>query len=141
MKRAKACIRKMKTCLGRVISDIERKYPAPDPDLQTLLHIAVRMFHQKRDDKNKIYSVHDPSVECAGKGKAHKRYEFGCKVSVAATSRGGWFVGAKAIHGNPYDGHTLADALEQVERIATHPETPLCRAQRDTGNTKKNGEL
>ena len=122
MKRAKACIRKMKTYLGRVIRDIERKYPAPDPVLQSLLHIADRIFHQKRDDKNKIYSVHEPSVECISKGKAHKRYEFGCKVSVAATSRGGWFVGAKAIHGNPYDGHTLADALEQVERIAKPPE-------------------
>ena len=122
MKRAKACIRKMKTYLGRVIRDIERKYPAPDPVLQSLLHIADRIFHQKRDDKNKIYSVHEPSVECISKGKAHKRYEFGCKVSVAATSRGGWFVGAKAIHGNPYDGHTLADALEQVERIAGPPE-------------------
>ena len=52
------------------------------------------------------------------KGKAHKRYEFGCKVSVAATSRGGWFVGALAMHGNPYDGHTLKDALKQIERIA-----------------------
>ena len=57
-------------------------------------------------------------MECISKGKAHKRYEFGCKVSVAATSRGGWFVGAKALHGNPYDGHTLTEALSQVERIA-----------------------
>jgi IS5 family transposase len=57
-------------------------------------------------------------VECISKGKAHKRYEFGCKVSVAATSRGGWFVGAMAVHGNPYDGHTLKDALEQVQRVA-----------------------
>lgn len=60
-------------------------------------------------------------MECISKGKAHKRYEFGCKVSVAATSRGGWFVGAMAIHGNPYDGHTLTDSLSQVERIAGIP--------------------
>ena len=69
-----------------------------------------------------MYSVHAPEVECISKGKAHKRYEFGCKVSVAATSKGGWFVGAMAAHGNPYDGHTLSDALEQVERIAKRPE-------------------
>ncbi len=61
-------------------------------------------------------------VECISKGKTHKRCEFGCKVSVAATSKGGWFVGAMVAHGNPYDGHTLADALEQVERIAIKPE-------------------
>lgn len=64
----------------------------------------------------------EPQVECVSKGKAHKRYEFGCKVSVAATSKGGWFVGAKALHGNPYDGHTLSEALEQVERLVESPE-------------------
>ena len=62
-----------------------------------------------------------PEVECVSKGKAHKRYEFGCKVSVAATSKGGWFVGAKAIHGNPYNGHTLSDDMEQIERITRNP--------------------
>lgn len=122
MKRAKKCTRTLRTYLGRVIRDIERKYPEPDSQLQTLLEIGARIFHQKQKDKNKIYSVHEPAVECISKGKAHKRYEFGCKVSVAATSRGGWFVGAKAVHGNPYDGHTLSDALEQVERITRQPE-------------------
>ena len=69
-----------------------------------------------------MYSVHEPHVECISKGKAHKRYEFGCKVSVAATSRGGWFVGARAVHGNPYDGHTLSDAIKQVSRLVKEPE-------------------
>ena len=122
MKRAKRCTRTLKTYLGRVIRDIERKCPHPDKELQSLLDIAARIFHQQRQDKNKIYSVHEPAVECISKGKAHKRYEFGCKVSVAATSRGGWFVGAKALHGNPYDGHTLKDALKQIERIVRVPE-------------------
>ena len=122
MKRARKCTRTLRTYLGRVIRDIERKYPEPDSQLQTLLEISTRIFRQKQKDKNKIYSVHEPAVECISKGKAHKRYEFGCKVSVAATSRGGWFVGAKAVHGNPYDGHTLSDALEQVERITRQPE-------------------
>jgi IS5 family transposase len=86
------------------------------------LDVGTTIFDQKRKDKNKTYSVHAPEVECISKGKAHKRYEFGCKVSVAATSRGGWFVGAMAVHGNPYDGHTLSGALSQIERIATRPE-------------------
>ena len=122
MKRARRCTRKLKTYLGRVIRDIERKIPHPDEELKSLLDIGTRIFHQQRKDKKKIYSVHEPAVECISKGKAHKRYEFGCKVSVAATSRGGWFVGAKALHGNPYDGHTLKAALQQVERIARSPE-------------------
>ena len=61
-------------------------------------------------------------MECISKGKVHKRYEFGCKVSVAATSRGGWIVGAKAFHGNPYDGHTLSKTIEQVGRLAKLPD-------------------
>ncbi len=122
MKRARRCTKKLRTFLGRVIRDIERKCPNPDKELQSLLTIATRIRNQQQKDKNKIYSVHEPAVECISKGKAHKRYEFGCKVSVAATSRGGWFVGAKALHGNPYDGHTLKDAIKQVERIARRPE-------------------
>ena len=122
MRRAKRCTRKLKTYLGRVIRDIERNCPSPDSQLRSLLDIGHRIFKQQRHDKNKIYSVHEPHVECISKGKAHKRYEFGCKVSVAATSRGGWFVGAMAIHNNPYDGHTLTEALNQVERIACSPE-------------------
>lgn len=122
MKRAKKCTRKLRTYLGRVIRDIGRKCPEPDRKLEHLLDISTRIFRQQRKDKNKVYSVHAPEVECISKGKAHKRYEFGCKVSVAATSKGGWFVGAMAVHGNPYDGHTLSEALGQVERIAQKPE-------------------
>jgi IS5 family transposase len=122
MRRAKGCTRKLKTYLGRVIRDIERNCSEPTPELESLLDIGKRILKQQRHDKNKIYSVHEPHVECISKGKAHKRYEFGCKVSVAATSRGGWFVGAMAVHNNPYDGHTLTEALNQVERIARSPE-------------------
>ena len=122
MKRAKKCTRTLRTYLGRVIRDIERKYPEPDIELERLLEVSTRIHRQQRKDKNKVYSVHAPEVECISKGKAHKRYEFGCKVSVAATSKGGWFIGAMAVHGNPYDGHTLSEALEQIERITKKPE-------------------
>lgn len=101
----------MKTFLGRVIRGIERKCPQPDSAFDLLLDIGTRIFTQKRNAKNKVYSVHAPDAECINKGKAHKRYEFGCKVSVAATSRGDRFLGAMALHDNPYDGHTLGDAL------------------------------
>jgi IS5 family transposase len=86
------------------------------------MDIGTRINHQKQKDKNKLYSVHAPEVECISKGKAHKRYEFGCKVSVAATSKGGWFLGAMTVHGNPYDGHTLKEALKQVKRVIREPE-------------------
>jgi len=117
-KRARKCIKQLKTYLGRVIRDIRRKCPEPDEKLKELLEISQEIFEQKRSDKHKVYSVHAPEVDCIAKGKAHKKYEFGCKVSVAVTSKGGWFIGAKAFHGNPYDGHTLQETMEQVEKIS-----------------------
>ena len=122
LKRARRETRKLQTILGRVIRDIERKTAVIDPELTGLLATSKRIHVQQRTDKNKVYSVHEPDVDCISKGKAHKRYEFGCKVSLTATSKGGWFVGAKALPGNPYDGHTLNKAMEQVGRIIPTPE-------------------
>jgi IS5 family transposase len=123
-KRARRCQRKLRTILGRVIRDIERKVRGEmGEELATLMERARRIHAQQRDDKNKLYSVHAPEVECISKGKAHKRYEFGVKVSVATTSKGGWHVGAMSCPGRPYDGHTLDGALRQVRRITgRHPE-------------------
>jgi IS5 family transposase len=101
MKRARACTRKLKTQLGRIIREIERQTKEPSMKLDKLLQTARRIYEQQRHDKNKIYSVHEPEVQCIAKGKAGKQYEFGNKVSVAVSSRGGWFVGAKSFTGNP----------------------------------------
>jgi IS5 family transposase len=122
MKRAAKMTRQLKTILGRVVRDIERKAgkiqgQIADEPLRELLALAERLLEQTRTSKNKIYSVHAPEVECLAKGKAHKRYEFGCKTSVATTSRSNWIVGTHALHGNPYDGHTLCGAIAQVERL------------------------
>lgn len=122
MKRAARMTRKLKTILGRVVRDIERKAHKSrgqivDEPLRELLALAHRLLVQARDSKNKIYSVHAPEVECIAKGKAHKRYEFGCKASVATTSKNNWIVGAHALHSNPYDGHTLDGAIAQIERL------------------------
>ena len=117
MKRARACTRKLRTQLGRVMREIERQVREPSEKLAKLLETAHRIHAQQRHDKNKVYSVHEPEVECIAKGKAGKPYEFGNKVSVAVTSRGGWLVGAKSFTGNPYDGHTLAAQMKQVRSM------------------------
>ena len=116
-KRARKMTRQLKTYLGRVQRDIERKAANRDIELQHLLELSRRLQAQERDSKNKIYSLHAPEVECISKGKAHKRYEFGCKVGLATSSRDNWVLGIQAFHGNPYDGHTLKDCLEQVEKL------------------------
>jgi len=85
--------------------------------LNDLLAMAHRILVQKREDSDKLYSIHAPETECISKGKAHKRYEFGCKVSVVTTSKKGWVVAIDALHGNPYDGHTLKQSLHQMEQI------------------------
>jgi len=123
-KRANRSLRTLKTYLGRVLRDIERAI-AREPRLNIFfrkeLYLAGRVLTQKRGDRGrKVYSLHAPEVECIGKGKAHRPYEFGVKVSVATTlqrSPGGQFVlHAKALPGNPYDGHTLGSIIPAIEQ-------------------------
>jgi IS5 family transposase len=119
-RRARKETRKLKVYLGRVIRDIRRKAVGGmelSQRLEQYLERAERIFRRQREDKHKLYSMHAPEVECISKGKAHKRYEFGCKVSVVTTSKNSWVVGVDAVHGNPYDGHTLKAAHAQVEKI------------------------
>ena len=115
---AKKATRQLRTVLGRVIRDVERKIPSPDESMKVLLARAQRIHAQQRDDKNKVYSMHAPEVECLAKGKARQKYEFGVKVAVVSTSRDNWVLGADAVPGAPYDGHTLAGALAQAERLS-----------------------
>jgi IS5 family transposase len=117
-KRANRMVKKLKTYLGRVVRDIRRKAPEIDSELGDLLAMADRLLAQQRDSKNKLYSLHAPEVECIGKGKAHKKYEFGVKVGVVSTSRGNWILGARSFPGNPYDGHTLAESVSQAESMS-----------------------
>ena len=115
--------KKLKTLLGRVIRDLERKCSNPKGHLAKVLPLARAIFTQKRNDKNKVYSVHVPEVKCIAKGKVHnlkvtsKKYEFGCKVSMVSSSSDNWILAMDALHGNPFDGHTLKKkALQQVKK-------------------------
>jgi IS5 family transposase len=120
MRRMRRQVRKLRTYLGRVVRDIERKI-ADCAGQQAVfadeLALAKRLLTQKKTDSKKLYSLHAPEVECISKGKAHKRYEFGVKASIAATHRSNFLVGGMALPGNPFDGHTLVDALAQVRRL------------------------
>ena len=78
------------------------------------LALVSQLLHQQPKGSGKIYALHEPEVDGISKGKARVRYEFGCKVSVATTLDEGFVVGMRGFAGNPYDGHTLRPALEQV---------------------------
>jgi len=117
MKRARKMTKKLKTYLGRVYREILRSSCQNDEVLQKKLTLAERLLSQEKESKNKLYSIHCPEAECISKGKAHKRYEFGCKVSMVTTSKSNWIVAIQAHHGNPYDGHTLKSSIEKAEEI------------------------
>jgi transposase, IS5 family len=122
-KRANRELRKLRTYLGRVRRDILRKIKG-DEGKQAVFARLLSLSHSVREQRQKqrgkkIYSLHAPEVECIGKGKAHRPYEFGVKVSLATTlhhSAGGQFVAhVKTMPGNPYDGHTLATVIPDIE--------------------------
>ena len=124
-KRASRALKFLRIRLGRVIRDIRRKI-AGDERLKerfaTLLALAHRVrFQDHRQRGHKVYALHAPEVECIGKGKARAPYEFGCKVSIATPAtkpKGGQFVlHAKALHGNPFDGHTLGPVIADLEQL------------------------
>ena len=127
-RRAKRQLKFMRVRLRRLIRDVRRKMqriPALSERtakrLETVLDRAWHIAQQQRGDKGYLYSWHATEVECISKGKARAPYEFGCKVSIATNlhpAKGGHFIlQARALHGNPYDGHTLKRALDDVREM------------------------
>jgi len=117
-KRMNKALRTLRSRVGRVMRDVERQLDDVAQQsraaLEDLLGRTKRILTQKQKDKNKLYALLAPEVECLAKGKARKPYEFGVKVSITTTHKEGLVVGARSMPGNPYDGHTLAEALEQA---------------------------
>ena len=113
-RRMRKALKQLKGRLGRVVRDIRRKtaeWTSLPESLSRELMLAERLLAQQPKGRNKLYSLHAPEVECIGKGKAHKRYEFGVKVGVVASLRTPFILAAHTLPGNPYDGHTLAWSL------------------------------
>ncbi len=121
-KRMKNYNKKLNTCLDRLIRDIERKTEGTEKAVyfQEELAIANRLLQQQQKDKNKLYSIHESEVSCMRKGKAHKKYEYRSKVSIAITHKKGLALSVKSHSGNPYDGHTLNKVVCDInEKISS----------------------
>ena len=121
-RRMRKALRTLKGYTGRVLRDVGRRLGAvPDERLRARIEdriaLVSRLLRQTPKTPRKLYALHEPAVDCISKGKARVRYEFGAKVSIATTLAGGFVVGMRSMPGNPYDGHTLADALQQVETL------------------------
>ena len=123
-KRMKRGIKKQRTWVGRLKRELSRQIDHLDDaalaQAQRLIEQANQLIAQSKDpkSKNKLYALHEPDVDCISKGKANKRYEFGCKVGLSCTQNEGFVVGVRSYPNNPYDGHTLDDQLEQAETIS-----------------------
>lgn len=121
-KRMKKSLRTLRSRVGRVHREVGRKlHELPESQqvkAQDLLERAGRILAQRTKDKNKLYALHAPEVECISKGKARTPYEFGVKVTIATTLKEGLVVGMRSMPGNPWDDHTLAETLEQVGILA-----------------------
>jgi transposase, IS5 family len=113
--RARKADRKIKTIAGRLVRELERKL-APGQH-QNSLELFKKVLAQRRADTNKIYSLHEPHTQCMSKGKEHKKYEFGSKVSIITTKTTGVIIGAINIERNVHDSKTLQPALEQQQRL------------------------
>lgn len=114
--KARKADKKIKTIAGRLVRELERKLPANN-DYTSHLALYKKVLAQKKNSKQKIYSLHEPHTQCISKGKEHKKYEFGTKVSITTTKTTGVIIGAINIPINDYDGHTLQPALEQQQRL------------------------
>jgi IS5 family transposase len=136
-KQAMRNVRKLRTFAGRLSRDIGRK-AAGNTELEAafadILALVDRVIAQQRHSKNKLYALHAPEVECITKGKARTKYEFGVKASIATTNArtagGQLIVGMMTAPGNPHDGHTLQQQIDQVERLTG---VPVARAYPDLG--------
>ncbi|WP_321166278.1 IS5 family transposase [Hydrogenophaga sp. Root209] len=122
-KRMKRAIKRQRTIVGRLQREIDRKASAIGAAVREalgdVLNKAARITDQSGqrkavDGQRKLYAWHAPEVDCISKGKARTPYEFGVKVGIASTLQGNLIVGSRAFHGNPYDGHTLNEQLEQA---------------------------
>jgi len=110
-------VRRLRTIAKAMVNDISRKMSDAQMSFYRKdIDLYLRVIRQERGDKDKVYSLHEPEVECISKGKEHKKYD---KSAIVKTGSG-LIVGALAFHGNPYDGHTLLAHLEQVRRLTGH---------------------
>ena len=113
-KKALKADKRLRTIAGRLVRELKRNLKE-NRAYDDLLSIFEKILLQRRNSSHKIYSIHEPDVQCISKGKEHKKYEFGNKVSIIRSATG-VILGACSFR-NEYDGHTIEKSLEQVHRL------------------------
>ena len=137
-KKALRADRRLRTIAGRLVRELKRNLKE-NHDYDKLIRLFDTVLSQKRNSRKKIYSIHEPDVQCIGRGKEHKKYEFGNKVSLIRSVTG-IILGAMSFR-NGYDGHTVESSLEQAERLTERKIKVLAgdrgyRGKKETNGTK-----
>jgi len=110
--------KKLKTIANRLGRELKRKLNEESlVKHQEKLEIYERVLRQKKDDKDKIYSLHELEVGCIAKGKEHKKYEFGSKVAFAVGQKSNVIKAAVSFKGNPNDNQTVEKTIEQQKKL------------------------
>lgn len=115
MRKAQKPLGKLRRYLGKLLKELDPHLGNCSGSLLRDMAIGAKLLLQNREDKNKIYSCHEPQVACIAKGKAHKPYEFGSKACLVVTEQKGIALSMTTHAGNPYDGHLLAESKRKAE--------------------------
>ena len=113
-KKAVKADRSLRTIAGRLVRELDRNLP-DKKGYEKMFELFYKVLSQKRNSRNKIYSLHEPEVQCISKGKEHKKYEFGNKASFIRSLSG--IILAAVSFRNEHDGHTIEASLQQTERM------------------------
>jgi transposase, IS5 family len=114
-KQASKAKKRLKTITGILFRAVKNKMSdAAKEGYSELLMAIERVLSQTRTSKNKIYSLHEPAVVCFAKGKNHKPYEFGSKISFSTLPGSNVVVDVTHFEGNPHDSKTLETILPKL---------------------------
>jgi len=115
--KARRAGKKLNTIAGRLLRELERELPTETlAGLENERTLYKRVLSQKRNDKDKVYSLNKPFTACIAKGKVHKPYEFGNKVGLITTAKKNMIITAiKSFNGNPHDSKTIEPLLNQMQ--------------------------
>ena len=110
--------RKLKTIAGRMLREVDRQLVGIERLVhQDFMDIGYQVLAQKKTDRNKILSLHEPHVYCISKGKDWRKYEYGSKVNVLWGWKSGLVMGVHNCEKNIHDSKTIEPTLEQFERV------------------------
>ena len=122
IKKARSAMKRLKTIAKTLIRDMDRQFSDKQhKKYAEALYLYMRVLLQEKHSKNKIYSLHEPHAYAVGKGKDHKKWEYGTKASLVTTKKSGIIIGVASHEKNEHDSKTLEAALTSAQSNRTYP--------------------